>query len=185
MGQRKLKNYLLDAKFQLKYTSMVVLVTLLLSSVLGKIAYDHSVAQTEIIKAANTFNDLTPELKHRFNQEMISADQKVLFGIWGGVFLLVLALAITGILITHRVVGPAYRLKRLLDDVAAGKIKTGVGLRKGDELQNVFKAYEHMVTKLQEMEKDDIRALQAIAEKHPETRTEVSAIVTMIQSRIE
>ena len=49
--QRKLKNYLLDRRFQLKYTGMVLLVTIAVASVLGYIAYDFSKGQTEAFTA--------------------------------------------------------------------------------------------------------------------------------------
>ena len=49
--QRKVKNYLLDRRFQLKYTGMVLLVTIAVASVLGYVAYDFSRGQTEAFTA--------------------------------------------------------------------------------------------------------------------------------------
>ena len=49
--QRKVKNYLLDRRFQLKYTGMVLLVTLVVAGVLGYMAYDFSKGQTEAFTA--------------------------------------------------------------------------------------------------------------------------------------
>ena len=49
--QRKLKNYLLDRRFQLKYTGMVLCVTVAVACVLGYLAYDFSKGQTEAFTA--------------------------------------------------------------------------------------------------------------------------------------
>ena len=45
---RKLRNYLLEPKFQLKYTGMVVGVTVLVAGVLGYQAYQYSKGQTDL-----------------------------------------------------------------------------------------------------------------------------------------
>ena len=47
--RRQLKNYLLDRRFQLKYTSMVIVVTLVVASILGALAYHESKGQTEAL----------------------------------------------------------------------------------------------------------------------------------------
>ena len=65
--QRKMRNYLLDRRFQLKYTGMVLLVTVSVASGLGLMAYRFSQRQTEALTAqiaaqpdldAETANDL-------------------------------------------------------------------------------------------------------------------------------
>ena len=48
--KRKLRNYLLDKRFQLKYTGMVVGVTLVVASILGALAYRESKGQTEAMQ---------------------------------------------------------------------------------------------------------------------------------------
>jgi hypothetical protein len=40
------------------------------------------------------------------------------------------------ILITHKIVGPTYRLRRLMADIAEGKLPEKMGLRKGDYLEH-------------------------------------------------
>src|SRR5262245_62091495 len=46
---RKLRNYLLEPKFQLKYTGMVVGVTLVVAAVLGFKVYEYSTGQTRLL----------------------------------------------------------------------------------------------------------------------------------------
>jgi methyl-accepting chemotaxis protein len=165
---RKLRNYLLEPKFQLKYTGMVVGVTVLVASVLGHYAYQYSTGQSqllniELVEAKGSAADaqFVSDLE-RYARE---ADRKVLLAILGGIGVLALALGITGIIVTHRLVGPAYRLKQLLGHVSAGRIQTAGKLRKHDELQDVFEAFQQMIGSLRAARERDIeiveRALEA------------------------
>ena len=165
---RKLRNFLLEPKFQLKYSGMVVGVTVIVAAVLGYLAYRYSTGQTELqnlqlIAArgeavdAHFISDLD-----RYAQQ---ADQRVMFGILMGIAVLTLALGTTSIVITHRLVGPAYRLKRMLAAVTDGRI-AGVGaLRKHDELQDVFEAFQQMTKRLRESRQRDVQEFDAALEK--------------------
>jgi hypothetical protein len=76
------------------------------------------------------------------------ADQQLLLTIIGGIAILVVSLGITGIMVTHRVVGPAFKMKSLFRHVADGHLKLYGRLREGDELQDVFLEFERMIEKL-------------------------------------
>ena len=116
--QRKLRNYLLDRRFQLKYTGMVLLVTLAVASVLGYFAYDFSKGQTEAFTAQLAAQpDLDETTASDLEQFAKQEDRKVRNAIVAGVLLLTVALGLTGILVTHRVAGPAYRMKQLFEHV--------------------------------------------------------------------
>jgi hypothetical protein len=105
-----MRNYLLDRRFQLKYTGMVLLVTVSVASGLGYVAYRFSRGQTEALTAhiasqPDLGADTASDLEEFAQQE----DRKIRNAIVAGVLLLTLALGLTGIMVTHRVVGPAYR----------------------------------------------------------------------------
>jgi nitrate/nitrite-specific signal transduction histidine kinase len=159
--QRKLKNYLLDRRFQLKYTGMVLLVTVAVASVLGYLAYDFSKGQTEAftaqLAAQPDLDEATAsDLEHFAQQE----DRKVRNAIILGVVLMSLALGLTGILVTHRVVGPAYRMKRLFEHVGEGRLEVTTGIRKGDELQDLYRSFAQMVESLRDQRSEDIERLE-------------------------
>lgn len=159
--QRRMRNYLLDRRFQLKYTGMVLLVTVSVASGLGYVAYRFSKGQTESLTAhiaaqpdlgADTASDL-----ERFAKQ---EDRKVRNAIITGVLLLTLALGLTGIIVTHRVVGPAYRMRRLFEHVGEGKFEVTTGIRKGDELQELFHSFAQMVEALRDQRAGEIEQLE-------------------------
>ncbi len=168
--KRRFRNYLLDARFQLKYTGMVVAVTVLVTGAvgywLGSEAYSMSKENTELLKAQP---NVSPELFEFLEEQSEAKDaevlQRITTGIGALVVTLALALAVTGIIVTHRVVGPAYKLKLLLNDVAAGSLNVRGGLRKGDELQALGDAFKHMVVSLRERREEELAQLDAAIEK--------------------
>jgi HAMP domain-containing protein len=156
-----MRNYLIDRRFQLKYTGMVLLVTVAVAGGLGYVAYGFSQGQTEALTAhiaaqpdlgADTANDL-----EQFAQQ---EDRKVRNAIVAGVLLLTFALGLTGIIVTHRVVGPAYRMKRLFEHVSEGKIEVTTGIRKGDELQELYHSFAEMVESLRDQRGEEIAQLE-------------------------
>jgi nitrogen fixation/metabolism regulation signal transduction histidine kinase len=164
--QRRLRNYLLDPRFQLKYTGMVVVVTVAVAAVLGYFAYNFSKGQTEIlnIQIAMQSEHMDPSSVAALEGYAQSQDQQVLLGIIGGILVLALTLGITGIMVTHKLVGPAYKMRMLLGEVAAGKLRIAGRLRKGDELQELFEAFSQMIDALREEQSREIVELdEAIA----------------------
>lgn len=154
--KRRLRNYLLDARFQLKYTGYVVIVTLLVAGTLGYLAYEQSRAQTEMLTISWAMQGETEAF---IEQQAAEYDRNLLSAIIGGVLVLTLALGVVGIFITHRVVGPAYKMKLLFQHVTDGHLSLKGRLRKGDELQDVFLVYEKMIETLRERQREEIGLL--------------------------
>ena len=159
--QRKVRNYLLDRRFQLKYTGMVLLVTVAVAAVLGYVAYDFSKGQTEAFTAQLAAQpDLDPETAGDLERFAKQEDRRVRNAIIAGVVLMALALGMTGIVVTHRVVGPAYRMRRLFEHVGEGHLQVTTGIRKGDELQELYNSFAEMVESLREQRAEDIERLE-------------------------
>ena len=167
-AKRRIRNYLLVPRFQLKYTSMVVGVTVIVASVLGIQAYNYSTGQTQML-AMNKMEAKGPAINDQFMQDLQryseDADRKVALSVVAGVLLLAIALGITGIMVTHRLVGPAYRLKVLLRDVRDGHLKVQGRLRKHDELQDIFEAFQEMIVSLRAAQEREIALLEAAIDR--------------------
>lgn len=160
--KRRLRNYLLDARFQLKYTGMVVGVTLVVATILGYVAYAQSHAQTEMM----TINlAMAGEAAEFIEESAREADRRLLASIIAGITILVISLGLTGIVITHRVVGPAYKMKSLFRHVGDGHLRLNGRLREGDELQDVFQEFERMVERLRSNQRQEIEQLESAIER--------------------
>jgi len=119
------KKYIVAPGSQLKYIG-IMLFTVLLSSLCAGIGV--------YLMLIDVFKKNLPE----FTVEKMFA---------GGLFsqaneflllcipVLVLVVIIISILATHRIAGPEYRLKKVLDSIGKGDFAVNVKLRKGDELQ--------------------------------------------------
>jgi len=159
-AKRRLRNYLLDSRFQLKYTGMVVGVTLAVATVLGYFAYDYSRGQTEALQVQMAMQpDLDPQVAAHLDEIARAEDRKVLTGIVLGIGILAIALGFTGIVVTHKVVGPAYKMKLMLRKVAQGHLRVDGSLRKGDELKDVFIAFNDMISELRSSQAEEVAML--------------------------
>lgn len=128
-SQRRLRNYLLDPRFQLKYTWMIVVTCTAVASSVGV--------------AAHKFARLAQEAG-------VANEREALILVMAGLLVaLVVALFVSGIYITHRIVGPAYKLRQLFRRVREGEMKLDGRLRSGDELQEVFLEFEKMLVAME------------------------------------
>src|SRR5262249_57904348 len=89
----------------------------------------------------------------------------MLYGIVAALALLVVGIGIAGIVFTHKVAGPIFKMKRLLKQVGEGKLVVREKLRKGDELHHFFAAFEKMVHDLRAKQEAEIAKLDAIIER--------------------
>ncbi len=182
--KRRLRNFLLDPRFQLKYTGMVVVVTVIIASVLGYFAYDFSKGQTESMNiTALAQPDLTEEAYEDIMRDAEQMDQNVLFSIIGGIAFLAFALGVTGIIVTHKIVGPTYKLRRLIREVGEGKFVLSGALRKGDELQELFETFSAMVDSLRDAQAREVSELDDALEQARENGVPDSAMEQIIAVR--
>lgn len=183
--QRRMRNYLIDRRFQLKYTGMVLLVTVTVAGGLGYLAYGFSRGQTEALTAQIMAQpDLAAATASDLEEFAQQEDRKIRNAIFVGVLLLTLALGLTGIIVTHRVVGPAYRMRRLFEHVGEGKFEVTTGIRKGDELQELFHSFADMVESLRDQRAEEIEQLEETLIKMESAGVQ-SAYITELRAVLE
>ncbi|MBU8896005.1 signal protein [Corallococcus sp. H22C18031201] len=87
--------------------------------------------------------------------------QQMTWWVLGGCLVGFIAVVALGtIVVTHRVAGPLFRIKRMVGDVAEGRLRPPpYGLRDGDELRDVFDATLGMVQRLRTLQEEDARVL--------------------------
>lgn len=209
-NKRKLRNYLLDKRFQLKYTGLVLIISLFLSVILGYFLYREIVASEETLLAKelganvivvspgeaekvieaqnaiqNEFNRILKTgaeetiivklLSQPSKKEILPIEEEIekekirkrniLIGSLG-VFLVFLLLG--GIYLTHRIAGPAYKMKLLFNKIDGRKLKVEGRLRKRDELKDVFQAFVEMIQRISEFRVYEIELIERILKEYEE-----------------
>lgn len=173
--KRSFRNYLLDSRFQLKYTGLLVFIALAVSGILGfslERASARLVAESRKVSEVSRMNMEKlgyddPELIQSFGSEttehektMEAEQKKMMLSLVGGLGVLVIVVGLFGIYFTHKVAGPIFKMKRLLRDVGQGKLNFHGGLRKGDELQDFFEQFSLMVEGLKDRQRREIDLLE-------------------------
>ena len=164
--KRLMKNFLLDKRFQLKYTLAVVVISTAISVLLGTFLYQAHRETSQV----SSLDD--PDLDGALAAELASEDRKVLFSLAGFLGALVLALGTLGIMATHKIAGPAYAMRRNLSIVADGGIPRMRALRKGDELVSVAEAMINMCDSLRAREELDLERIKAAMQAMKDGKSE-------------
>ncbi len=188
--KRSVRNYLLDSRFQLKYSGFLVLVAIAISAVMGAVLYettgavvtessalvDESRKVSEVSRMnVKDFAPDSPELLAEFNREadahdkliseqqasLIRRQQRMILSLVGGLALMVVLIGLLGILFTHKVAGPVYKMSRLLKLVGDGQLQVEASLRRGDELKEFFDNFTAMVSRLRDCEKNKVEQIEA------------------------
>lgn len=94
--------------------------------------------------------------------EVKTQQQALLLGLVVMLTLLVVAIGVAGIVVTHKIAGPIFKMKRLLRQIGEGKLVLREKLRKGDELQHFFETFEKMVEDLRRQQKTEIAKVDEI-----------------------
>jgi len=79
--------------------------------------------------------------------------------------LLVLCIGLAGIVVTHRVAGPIYKMTRQIKDVTEGDWTVPASLRKGDELVGFFEAFRELVQSLRDRRTKELAEFDSAIEK--------------------
>jgi nitrogen fixation/metabolism regulation signal transduction histidine kinase len=200
---RSKKSYLLDPRFQLKWTAYLVLVVVLvmtglgvvIASVAGRASDTAQLAVQEAEKAfeesrtnsilarrsvqassddptlAKVMDDSLAELDAqsaknladvRSRRDDIARDRRNLQLLLGASALaLIVMLLVMGVIITHRIVGPVHKMKRLLRRVSTGRLAIEERLRRGDELEDLFDTFLQMTYSLRALQSARLKTLDA------------------------
>lgn len=203
--QRKMRNFLLDSRFQLKFAVYFTIPTVIISGFLGYFiasttgslfgqmqqaveARSKSAETSKELGTCTLNNDLTkglddPALMTKLEarskeidaayeaeklaivqqqKDLVAQQQTTLRVVVGILALFVFAIGLLAIVITHRIVGPLFRIKRMGREVTSGMIRPPeYGLRPGDELKDVFDVFATMVKSLRDRTEADLKAVDA------------------------
>lgn len=161
VAKRHLRNYLLDKRFQLYWVWRVTIATAIIVAVMGYLLYGTvSDASDQILAQKLGDLTLTEEAQEAFIKQNASDKLATIIQLAVGLFVLVLMLAIVTIVMTHRIAGPVFKMKKLFATIDGQHLQLYAKLRRGDELQDIFKEFDEMLRRLREHRHVDIKDLE-------------------------
>ena len=103
----------------------------------------------------------------------------------GGCAVFLVALFLYGIVLTHKVAGPLFKISRHMDEVRRGELKDIWGLRKGDQLVEFFDHFKKMHDALKDRRVEDIELLAEVLEELKKAETdEAEAMKVAVEKRL-
>ena len=170
--KRKVKNYLLDVGLQLRYTAAIILVAVFLTGFLG---YRIIQATQDTSRVILWTGLVDPATANELQSQFADSDRKVFFNIIGFGVVLVLSIGGVGILLTHKVAGPLYKISSFFGRIRDNRLGPAPAkLRKGDELQNFYSSFREMHNAIRGRTQEDVRVLEsalAALESAPQGRS--------------
>ena len=153
------RKIMVQPAYQLRVAAVILLAILFYSGLLGvllfyplMVAFDAAGSSQQQLWIANQVLDLHT----RF---------------WPSVLVIAILVAIQSLFVTHRVVGPAYHLCRVMQGLGEGRFDVRAHLRRFDRLKDLEAALNALGESLQRRE-------QAVAEREVRLRAEVAVLTS-------
>jgi hypothetical protein len=193
--KRSWRNYLLNSRYQLRFTLFMVVISAVLMVMLGwwlddlgrvlgrqwpsVMSESESASKVGVITIEGaTFDYADPARDEQIKQarigELRAQETQLAWVLAGAVTALSVGLFLFGIKMTHRVAGPLYKIGLYIDKVKDGKYDKIYNLRKGDQLVEFFEHFREAHTALRKVQERDVAALKeliAAAEQHEGARS--------------
>jgi hypothetical protein len=155
--RRRMRNYLLDVGLQIRYTMTIVLIAVFLTAGLGYKMYQATRDTSRVIELSGMAD---PAIAGELRGQFASGDKWVLWGIVGFGIVLVISVSAVGILITHKVAGPLFKVAGFFTRVRENRLGAiPPPLRKGDELQDFYGSFRELHQALRERTEEDVRII--------------------------
>lgn len=152
--QRRIANYLIDKRLQLRYVLIVLGVSLAIAGTLGYLIYQQEHRATADLVAG--LADLTDgdaslaDYQRETAADIAHRDRALVLQMVAIGFGFVVILGGYLVLMTHKVAGPLHKIGLYMHDMAAGKMGAIMPLRKGDMLQDFYGQFRDMHSAVRE-----------------------------------
>ena len=162
--KRKLSNYLLDKKLQLRYVLLVTILSGVIAGALGSLIYQQKRAASESIEKdlqALTQADASQEdFQEHVASGLESEDRALVYKMAGVGVGLVVILSLYLLIMTHKVAGPLYKVSMYFDRMAVGRLGVVTPLRQGDMLQDFYANFKDMHDALRARAQTDAETME-------------------------
>lgn len=161
--KRKIANYLLDKRLQLRYVILVSLMSAAISGTLGYLIYNQMHQASEEVAASLAALD-DPEFQKQVSSDMARRDRTLIYKMAGAGIGLIVILSLYLVLMTHKVAGPLYKASMYFDKMSAGKLGKVWPLRKGDMLTDFYDGFKEMHEAVRGRLQSDAGAMQKLVD---------------------
>lgn len=187
------RNYLVDLRFQLKYTALIVVFGGVIMGLFGGAVWHEVRTASELLEGREIAQSLGgagavgPSLAD-FHDSLAVTDRRMLLVILGTSVIVMAGLGLCGVLLTHRVAGPILVLGRYTKALGEGGFPKVRPLRRGDELQGHFELFKETVERLkarqqQEADELDEAAARLVKLEGPEALAAREAVATLARRK--
>lgn len=190
--KRKIRNFLIDSRFQLGWVFKVAVVTAFVVGIMGYFLYGKLAESTDLIVGqALAAEGLSPDAQQAIIEQAPHDKMVALIVLGAGLIGIVVILSLLTIVATHKIAGPAYKIRKLFLNVDGDHLQLWAKLRKGDQLHDVFTAFDDMLRRLRESRRHDMEILESIInasseeELSPSQQEKIKAILKKFSSSIE
>ncbi len=160
---------IVDSRFQLKYTAIIMGVAAVVSTALGYFLWN---ANQEMNAMLATLTDSS--LGDSLNADDAGRVWTMVVGFLVGE---VIILGVLGIFVTHRVCGPIFVLKQHLSTLNKGSYPALRPLRSKDEFVDAFHTFAEFVTTLKQRDESEAKALNVLLAQAKERGDDEAATV--------
>ena len=186
-SDRAVKNLLINRRFQLRWIGSIVGLTVLLFGTLGSFIYHQEVnSSTAVIAGLNQMYE--PEEAALMAELFETSDTGIMFGLLATGTALIIMLAGTSLVFTHRIAGPMYAIGRMHEAITAGIYSHGRRFRVADEFQEVSESYHRMMDALRDREERDVATLEALcmlSDLPAEAKVAINELIAVKRPRID
>ena len=183
--QRKLRNFLLDRKVQLRITLVMVLIGAVLTGALGYFWYAEMRKASTVIRV-NAMVTLDAAAVQQLEAELASQDRMRLLVLVGFSLLFAFLIAGYGIVMTHTLAGPLLKITRHMNDIEVNRLYDLWELRKHDQLQSFFASFKRMHAALRGRVEADmilLNRLMAAIDRGDNLRDEIPQIKERLREK--
>lgn len=147
--KRRVRNYLINTRLQLRFASWLLAVATAISVVLGYVLWRSYAETSRVVALAD------PDVAEALAAAFASEDRARM--VWLAVALAVVLLCLLGfaVVMTHRIAGPAFVIGRTCRQVAEGNLERPRPLRERDMLVELGDEVAHMVDAVRSREQDE------------------------------
>ena len=165
--KRRLSNYMLDKRLQLRYILLVTILSGMISGSLGYLIYQQRHAASESIErdlAALTQDDQNlKDFQEQVAASMAAEDRALVYKMIGVGIGLVVILSLYLLIMTHKVAGPLYKISSYFDRMREGRLGSVSALRRGDMLQDFFGNFREMHEAVRTRMQSDVITMESAA----------------------